>query len=192
MASICVICNEALGSNDTSTVGKGRETLITASLSRNDGLDEIFEKQTPLIVHTDCRKNYTRPSSIKADLRRHSQQIPTSPTCQPQLRSHEKELNFKTQCLFCATNVSTSTKIPVKRRKTVYEARTLEFKENILLHASRRNYEWARSVSTRVHSVFDLVAAEAKYHEECRVDFFLRDNHKCSSKRGRPEDEKKK
>lgn len=73
----------------------------------------------------------------------------------------------------------------------MYEARTLEFKENILLRASKRNDEWVRSVSTRVHSVFYLVTAEAKYHEECRVDFFLCDYPKCPSKRGRSEDETK-
>jgi len=39
------------------TVGqKGRRTLVTASLQREDGLDKVLETIDPLRIHSFCRK----------------------------------------------------------------------------------------------------------------------------------------
>ena len=54
------------------TVGqKGRQTLVTASLQREDGLDKLLETIDPLRIHSFCRIKTTRESSIYAEQRKH-------------------------------------------------------------------------------------------------------------------------
>ena len=84
-------------------------------------------------------------------------------------------------------------KLVLKRRKSVINVKTIEFREYILKRATERNDEFEQTVSTRVQSCIDLIAVKAILHRECRRWFFLHDVHEVCGKRsrGRPEDESK-
>lgn len=63
---ICIICNKCMQKKDCTVVKKGIGSLIEASKSRNDDLWKKLENVEEILLHTECRKNYTRKSSIVA------------------------------------------------------------------------------------------------------------------------------
>ncbi len=66
----CPLCKDTLGKSNVVTVGdKGRYSLVAASIKRDDGLKVTLETITPLQVHGNCRKNYTRQTSIASESR---------------------------------------------------------------------------------------------------------------------------
>ena len=77
------------------------------------------------------------------------------------------------------------TKKPLGRRESIHEVRTMSCKDSIANAAFERDDEWGHTVLSRVDSVIDLVAAEAKYHGKCFSNFC-----KLPSERqpGRPQD----
>ena len=84
------------------------------------------------------------------------------------LRSCESPFDFRKDCLFCGDEASMNVKLCSKRRTSVTNVETIEFRENILKRATERNDEFGQTVSTRVQSCIDLIAVEAIYHRECR------------------------
>ena len=62
---MCVICGKCI-KNDFTVVKKGIDSLIEASKERKDDLWEKLENVKEILLHTECRKNYTRRSSIVA------------------------------------------------------------------------------------------------------------------------------
>lgn len=62
----CFICEKTI-SDDAVTVGpEAIQTLINSSKKREDGKHELLSGRDLIAVHRNCRKNYTRPSNIKA------------------------------------------------------------------------------------------------------------------------------
>ena len=73
-----------------------------------------------LLIHTECRKNYTRPQSIKAHLKRQAPST-SSETPEPStLRSKQLKFDFKTKCFFCAESVEGEEKKPKERRRKIF------------------------------------------------------------------------
>lgn len=48
---------------------KGVRTIIEASLERADGIGTSLQNLASLTVHLNCRKNYTRKTSIESSKR---------------------------------------------------------------------------------------------------------------------------
>jgi len=173
----CLICGESLAVGDVVNVNKGRTTLVEASQGRGDGLSIHMETKSPLRLHTTCRKNYSRPSSIQAcasktagDSRSHeNSEADTSRLC-----SSLRAFDFKVDCLFCGKEASmrVETKKETKYRKTICEVRTITFRDRIRCRAIERNDEWGEAVMRRVDSAIDLVASGGKYHKTCNLEFF--------------------
>ena len=66
MEQQCMICKRYVICSAAQTItSKGLQTLLASCISRNDGLAQKMEIASPLILHKECRKQYTRPSSIK-------------------------------------------------------------------------------------------------------------------------------
>ena len=63
MAEVCLFFGENLyeGKRPTCTVSRGLQTVTDKSLQYEDGLHTKLEDCSSIIVHTDCRKSYTRP-----------------------------------------------------------------------------------------------------------------------------------
>lgn len=67
MDSICIICKLSLEEGETVKVTqKGVRSIFEASLEREDGISTTIQNLANLSVHVQCRKNYTRKSSITA------------------------------------------------------------------------------------------------------------------------------
>ena len=60
----CLICDCDLDGEATKISQSGLNTLKAASTRRQDGLHEAFENATNLRLHAQCRKDYTRETSI--------------------------------------------------------------------------------------------------------------------------------
>lgn len=65
LTNICVICNEEVKDRGVS-VTKGIHTLIDASKERKDTIHKYLSNNNEIRVHIKCRKNYIKPSNIKA------------------------------------------------------------------------------------------------------------------------------
>ena len=125
MECYCILCNSELGAKEVSKVTpKGLQTLISASIACKDTLTEQLKKASSLVSHTECRKQYARQSSIKAQQRRHQSPQSTLET-PPTLRSAEHKFDFRHDCIFSAEDATVNIKLPVKRRKSVVEVETL-------------------------------------------------------------------
>ena len=177
MEDLCIICSSA-NNDDSITVKRGIDTLIQCSIQRKDGLADLFRTKTPVIVHKVCRRQYTHPTNI-ARLSHAASAINldnTEDVSVLHLRSAERNFNFKRDCLFCAEEAYDKVRVkqPHKYRKVVYEVRKLKFKEKVLCRASERGDALGEAMITRLSNVINLVAVEARYHEECRLHFFLK------------------
>ena len=92
----------------------------------------------------------------------------------PTLRSSLAPFNFKTACLFCGNDADSKTarKKPLHKRDVVHQVMTEKmFVDSIRFSAEQRCDAWGDIVRARVDSVFDLVAAEVRYHNRCHTYF---------------------
>lgn len=110
------------------------------------------KKQKSVTIHEQCRKTYTRKSSIAASKKRQleGQEASTSSANPSRIRSRVRETAFcfKEQCLFCGLQLNK------------------EYgKTNSAVDAT------AEAVLARVEFEHDLVACQAKYHHDCYVSF---------------------
>lgn len=191
MSQFCFICSKLLTKNESVTVDRGMNTLIYASIERADEFSEYLQNQISVTIHLECRKNYTRKSSIASAKRRHSQEeASTSKISPPRTRARvsDSAFCFKQCCLFCGDqlNEQYETKKPKHLRRKFFNVTTLSFKKSVLKAARDRNDDIGRAIVARVGFEFDLVAAEAKYHNDCYNSFLKPLN---GGKVGRPKDE---
>ena len=106
MDDLCILCNDPLGPTEVSHVtSKGQQSLVSASAERADGLEQRLSSATSLVVHTECRKNYTRKSSIESLKRKSASVDCTDMSPKLQLRSSLRKFDFKLDCLFCAEEI---------------------------------------------------------------------------------------
>lgn len=192
MSEYCFICAKLLTESEIVTVERGMKTLINASIERADEYSDYLKNQKSVTIHENCRKTYTRKSSIAAanKRQREEQEAGTSTESPPRtrLRSSESAFCYKKQCLFCGQelNEEYEKRKPSDIRRRISQVSTLQFKDSILEIARTRNDTTTKDVLARLEFEYDLVAAEAKYHHDCYTSFM-----KPSSglKIGRPKDE---
>ena len=116
----CLICEGSLSVGETCHIGsKGLASLLTVSRQRQDNLESKFASNPELVLHTDCRKRYTRPSSIKASITSRGTVDENVATTSQTRGSSEKVFDFETDCLFCGKDASIGIKLERKYRKTV-------------------------------------------------------------------------
>lgn len=61
----CLICDQDVDDCDAVSVVRGVGAIIDSSKKRGDDLHRKMEGKISLIVHVECRREYTRPSSIE-------------------------------------------------------------------------------------------------------------------------------
>lgn len=97
----CLICDDVVV-DDYSQVGeKGILGLVRASILRSDGKRVVFNDKKSGFIQKSCRKVYTRPDSIKSALRETGNNLPSTSQDDLRLRSTDKKVNLKSNCLFC-------------------------------------------------------------------------------------------
>lgn len=175
----CLLCSQPLadGRDVNRVTERGRPAMIAASSRRNDGIVAAIELTNPstFVVHSDCRKNYTRESSIRAYIRKQCEETKTPVTIAKHLRSQcSQSFDFKTHCLFCGLEAKDPQKLSGLKRehKAIYQCRTLSFGKQIEIRAKELSGENAKQILLRLSNTIDLVAAEGRYHNHCRVNFF--------------------
>lgn len=196
MSEYCFICTHLLTESETVTVDRGMKTLINASAERDDGYSEFLKKQKSVTIHSNCRKIYTRKCSIAAAIKRkrEEQEANTSTgstvSSPPRTRSRSSDsaFCFKKLCLFCGNklNEELQRKKSLDRRSKICQVSTLQFKHSILEVARTRSDAISKAVVARIEFDYDLVAAEAKYHQECYTSFL---KPTTGGTVGRPKDE---
>lgn len=163
MADLCLICKLTLNSGAVVQLRKkGIDKVIECSKKVNDNLWKNVLDTNQLRLHVKCRRDYTRESTVK------SNETCASSSQRPQTRIKNDSFCFQTQCLFCEQSCESDK----KSKRNVRIIATLEIKENIKSRCLVRNDEWSNKVLTRISTIADLVAAEARYHVACYVMFF--------------------
>ncbi|PZC75227.1 hypothetical protein B5X24_HaOG206534 [Helicoverpa armigera] len=190
MSQFCFICNKLLTENKTVVVHRGMPNLIEASVARGDEFTEFLRNEKSVIIHVDCRKSYTRKTSIAVVKRqREEEKASISKISPPRTRTRVSEsFCFKNYCLFCGNeaNEETEKKKAQHLRKKIYNVTTFNFKESLLKLVKDRSDDVSKAVFARINFEYDLIAAEAKYHDSC-YKFFLKPT--TGGKIGRPQDE---
>lgn len=168
----CVICFKPFGNIDAVTIGdKGLTALLKYSESRGDHELHRYlsdrSKITPIgkiLVHATCRKKYTDARKSIMDMRH------MEGPCQKRLRSSTPELfSWREHCLFCVSEAILDIKHP--ERDHVVAVQTIPIRSTILQQCHKRADTWATKVQTRVEGCIDFVAAEARYHRHCYLEF---------------------
>lgn len=112
MSNFCFICSKSLTEGEIVVVERGMKTLIDSSVERNDGFFEYLSNSESVTIHTQCRKMYTRKSSIAAVKRQHDMEEAStskiSKISPPRTRARvsESDFCFKKYCLFCADDAN--------------------------------------------------------------------------------------
>ena len=102
---ICKHCIES-ASDKVSLTTRGLETLIKCSIQRDDDLKDILQANSgSLVVHSSCRKDYTRGSSIKSYKRKFKNGDDTDDhdninTTKLRSRVGYPKFDFKVDCFF--------------------------------------------------------------------------------------------
>ena len=179
-------CTES--GKELSSAGPDRiRKIIESSKSRQDNIHINLEKalcdneKFTINCHRNCVSSYTSSCHIIRHLKRVGA---TSSFNDPLLmkrprRSGENLFDFRENCLFCGEkcDINPDPRNPNRWRKTLL-CRTADrpgrqtFKETILQVCKDRKDELARMVEVRINgAVSDLLAADARYHDDCRKDF---------------------
>ncbi|CAH0746943.1 unnamed protein product [Bemisia tabaci] len=183
---LCLICGQTLSASSYTLVQRGLDAIRIAAEKRKDRAVLVqLNNLNEVTLHEKCRKNYTRASTIASYCKSLELEENVAGNGDILLRNQVDDFNFKENCLFCGGKI-----VETKRKdsnRDVFPVRTLEFTESILSRAREIDDECSRIVSSRVMSVVDLVAAEARYHQKCNLSF--KKSSVC--KRGRPADVQK-
>lgn len=184
--STCILCKTPIEGNLSKvTVRKGIQKIIECSFHRKDSLHLELEGKSFINVHIKCRKNYTRPTSINASLSAEKSAL-EEPNYGITLRNSVTKFDFKNDCFICGRKCSLDVKYPSHRRKAVYNVSSMGMRNNTLRQCELRNDEWGNDVRSRIFNVIDLVAAKARYHNDCYKNFFYKKSEKLV---GRPKRE---
>lgn len=148
---------------------KGLVGLIKASKERKDKNHLNLVGLTSLLIHTNCRKKYTRSDTIKKDIGE-----ATASAAQYQSpkvrRSSAPAFDFKKICFLCAHSAQEGNKA-IEKRKVIHSVTSLTFHDRIKEVASARNDTWGKDVHRRLSNINDLVAVKGVYHKQCHTDF---------------------
>lgn len=171
----CVICRKSLGDDKQKLYEKGLNTLIRASSIR--GHTELLgylkdSKTSPgrnVYVHKlkRCRADYTKDPV--GDMKRCEDTKKTESRAK-KLRSSFGSFNWIGDCFLCGKSAGADVRHP--ERNPVSMVTLLSIRDSVLNQCTKRDDPWAHDVMTRLQACIDLVAAEARYHSKCYLNFF--------------------
>ena len=154
---------------------KARSTIVEASRQREYGRDQYLSTVQPLIVHSSCRQNYTRKSSIKSHRKKLTTDSDNTETTglRPTAMG-SRQFDITKDCLICGENADENRKKKgtLKDIDRVCRCETLPFIDKIRKHAEIRGDEIGGKVLCHLATTIDLPAAEARYHNRCCLNFF--------------------
>ncbi|KAL4112100.1 hypothetical protein QTP88_015948 [Uroleucon formosanum] len=157
------------------------------SNERDDGHLEFLNNVTSVTVHVECRKVYTHKKKI-ASFKREREENAAGPSNPSPHKKRSSKFDFRTLCLVCGeeANEDVEKRKRQEYRRKIKQVSTLSFKDNIIKTAESHDDRLGKIVRDRINFEYDLVAAEAKYHDNCLISF---NKYKSGGSVGRPHDE---
>ena len=193
MSDGCWLCENVSDEQLVTVAAKGRTKIIEASRQRDDGRHHDLQNLQPLLVHTSCRKEYTRQTSILSFLKTQTR-LEASATADaareepyagrpagPRLRSTESSFDIYTDCIHCGLKaIDTNKRGSDRVADKVYTCQSIPYIEKIKVQCNVRNYDQcSEDVLFRIALISDFVAGEVRYHNRCRVNFFRNKKPRC-------------
>ena len=167
---LCYICQQVSSAPLVRIGEKALATLKQASQAQKDNLFSDFSADT-CSVHPSCRKDYTRKHTIQKCKRlRECNTDQCSSAKEARVTRKGTVFDFQRQCLFCGLDVVDDTKLLTHRRRSVSQISTLS-EDSFKQKALERDATGMLGLG-RIEGAIYLVAAEGKYHRDCRRDFF--------------------
>ncbi|KAL4105063.1 hypothetical protein QTP88_020338 [Uroleucon formosanum] len=123
-----------------------------------------------------------------ASFKREREENAAGPSNPSPHKKRSSKFDFRTLCLVCGeeANEDVEKRKRQEYRRKIKQVSTLSFKDNIIKTAESRDDRLGKIVRDRVNFEYDLVAAEAKYHDNCLISF---NKYKSGGSVGRPHDE---
>jgi len=155
-------------------------------------LEEKLANDSTLIIkcHKSCVSIYTSKTTTDRHKRKHSEPDSSDVPKEVTRRSTDTSIfSFLQQCMFCGDQCVTEKdpKNPSRWRpayvcrKVCTHSRQISFKQTIINTCTKRNDKWAEIVRGRIEGALsDLHAAGARYHVDCRADFFSENSVACA------------
>lgn len=177
---ICVKCGKGpkdddilnqVGRNWSAERGTANPLNILIRLAVKSGLKSLEStlrdhkrKNISSFIHLSCR------TKLRNQIRQTKRALSSTEETTSK-RFCEGTFNFKSQCFYCGTECIFDKKHP--DRNKFIEVRTIStnIHKKTLVICEARDDVTSKTVETRLLSVNDLVAAEARYHISCRTKF---------------------
>lgn len=188
---LCLFCQKKSLKKPTRKLGEtGFERVRHAAAERkkyNDGdnfhtIERIqnsdVDEETDIIYHKDCYSTFTSSDKITRLKKKYESSLPSSSTSEecersrPSLRSEITSMNTDL-CIFCQE----------KSSKKTFLVATFEVSDRIIKGA-QTDYV----MRCRLAGISDLVAADARYHLQCYVQFNRKVSNSSSSTAQTPRD----
>ena len=188
----------------TDAASRRIKSIIKTNKLHEDGIHMNLEQeleandQLTINCHRDCASTYTSKCHIRRQLKRLREEGNIDPTVHNKrcCRSSSHKFSFKEQCVFCGDLciMDFDPKHPSRWRRVVL-CRTADrsgketFKQVILNVCDLRNDEWASRVKIRIQgAVSDLHAANARYHEDCKLSFMAPHSVRAAASSTKPKE----
>jgi hypothetical protein len=163
-SDICILCQKPLHSAIVQPVKteKGLKGLQAASRKREDEFFDFFFVGQKL--HKRCREEYRNDKCIQRDLNEKNKTGDKESSDSPlKLRSKHRPFSFQMDCLLCGQ--------PISEKEESYSIRSFACEDTLLERCRKRGDKWGQTVRSRIESVNDLHSADARYHQQCSVNF---------------------
>ena len=181
---VCVFCDKEINDDAGTLQEAGAVNVIKISEDDyDDGIAERIKNMSfPIDIHKECRKKYTKPSTIKAAKKRKLESSSSTDDQGVTSRAKIKAYDPYKDCCLCNEVIpyfkncskenpeNVDKKIRISRRDRAAEIN--ETTETIMDRAKERNDQWGKEVQYRLTPLLensDFVALEAKYHQDCKV-----------------------
>ena len=135
MADECFVCEKSLPNSATVTAECGMQSLREASVKRGEEHIQDLNSMKSMIVHVECRKQYTSNNSIEAYKKHRLEGSPSTSQYSPhRKRSATSSFDFRNLCLFFAEPASEEKERKKKKkyRSVIRNITTVSFKDTIL------------------------------------------------------------
>ena len=176
----CIFTNCTASKEEIKKLSEDRLASIAKASSeqREDGFNNaVVLKLKADGVTLASHRSYVSSNTSKSHIAR-CKKTPKEPEPKRLRRSNENLFHFQSDCFFCDKEcVEKDAKHP-DRWKTFFHVRIVymknwePFKDFILKICDIRSDSWSSDVKSRVNSALsDLHAADARYHQDCRLSF---------------------
>lgn len=164
----CFICSEGLQLHPITEVKKrGLNNFCSISAQRNDGFQTLLENLQSVKIHERCRLNYVNKKVTDKCKKKASSETSTSPV-KKKLRQSDG-FRWIDLCFICGEEADEEKELKrnISKRRTIRLVSSSDFKTGVMTMIENRRDDYSRDIHRRISAVPDLIAVNAKYHNDC-------------------------